>query len=119
MIDGSPPDNERAAWRDFCLLINPALSVFHVRVRVQYADGYDPGEQGVSLLEAGAPQLVNDLAQDVDYLTCPHCGTVFARQVGGSTHYSRRTGVTYCSPTCATAARVKAYRARKRAERKP
>ena len=50
-------------------------------------------------------------------LTCPNCGVIFARQVGGSTHFSRSTGVTYCSPSCATAARVKAYRARKRAER--
>jgi uncharacterized C2H2 Zn-finger protein len=117
MLTHGTPRTERAAWATFCQLINPALSVFHTRVRVEYADGYNQGDSVPSVLEVGALQLVNDLARQVDYLTCPRCGVVFARQVGGSTHYSRRTGVTYCSPTCATSARVKAYRARKRAER--
>jgi hypothetical protein len=116
--------DEDSAWRWFGYLADPALQFFHVRVQV-YADyGHGIAEltgatrrSGATFLEVGVLQIANDLADEVDYLTCPHCGQVFARQVGGSSHYSRRTGVTYCSPSCATAARVKAYRARKRAER--
>jgi predicted RNA-binding Zn-ribbon protein involved in translation (DUF1610 family) len=124
---GKPPGvwTEDAAWRWFGYLADPALQIFHVRVQA-FAD-YGHGirdvtgatrRTGPTFLEVGVLQIVNDLADEVDYLNCPNCGRVFARQVGGSTHYSRRTGVTYCSPSCATAARVKAYRARKRTERK-
>jgi hypothetical protein len=111
-------NTEQDAWREFSLRANQALRIFHVRVRALREDGDEIGGWGgATFLEAGVLQIVNDLAEEVDYLTCPHCGLVFARSVGGSSHYSRRTGVTYCSPSCATAARVKAYRARKRAER--
>jgi hypothetical protein len=114
---GDTVNTEQDAWRQFAFHANPALRIFHVRLRV-LCDGIEIGGWGPpTFLEAGVLQLVNDLADEVDYLTCPNCGLIFARQVGGSAHYSRRTGVTYCSPSCATAARVKAYRARKRAER--
>ena len=109
---------EEDAWREFSYHANQALQVFHVRVLALTADGHEIGDHGATFLEAAVLQLVNDLADEVDYLTCPNCGLIFGRQVGGSMHYSRRTGVTYCSPSCATAARVKEYRARKRAERK-
>jgi hypothetical protein len=109
--------SERDAWGMFSHFIDPALAVFHVRVLVNYADDHNLGVKGATFLEAGALQIVNDLTRDADYLICPNCGLIFARQVGQSTHYSRRTGVTYCSPGCATAARVRAYRARKRTER--
>ena len=109
---------EEEAWREFSLHANAALQVFHVRVQVLIQDDTrEIGGHGATFLEAGTLQIVNDLADEVDYLTCPNCDTVFARQIGGSMHYSRRVGVTYCTPKCATAARVKAYRARKRAER--
>jgi predicted RNA-binding Zn-ribbon protein involved in translation (DUF1610 family) len=114
---GPPIDGERQAWDRFRQMIDPAIDVFHVRVLLQSAEGQPVGEKRLSFLEVGALQIVNDLVDEVDYLTCPNCGLIFARQVGRSTHYSRRIGVTYCSPSCATAARVKAYRARKRAER--
>jgi hypothetical protein len=112
-----PPETEEDAWRWFGYHANQALRVFHVRVRVLTDDGDEIAGHGTTFLEAGVLQIVNDLADEVDYLTCPNCSTVFARQVGESTHYSRRSGVTYCTPQCATASRVKAYRARKRAER--
>jgi hypothetical protein len=116
---------ENDAWRWFGYHADPALQIFHVRIQA-FADAghgiYDvtgaTRRTGATFLEVGVLQIVNDLADEVDYLNCPNCRQVFARQVGGSTHYSRRTGVTYCSPSCGTAARVKAYRARKRAERK-
>ena len=110
---------EEEAWWEFSVYANQALQGFHVRVRALGADGKEIGGHGEpTFLEAGVLQLVNDLADEVDYLTCPNCSLIFARSVGGSTHYSRSTGVTYCSPRCATGARVKAYRARKRAEGK-
>jgi hypothetical protein len=114
---GWQPRNEREAWETFTQMITPALDVFHVRVQVFMDGGREITGLGATFLEAGALQIANDLADEVDYLNCPNCGQVFARQVGGSSYYSRRTGVTYCKPSCATAARVKAYRARKRTER--
>jgi hypothetical protein len=113
----NPFETEQDAWRWFGYHANHALQVFHVRIRVLTEAGDEISDQGATFLEAGVLQIANDLADQVDYLTCPNCSMVFARQVGESTHYSRRTGVTYCTPQCATAARVKAYRARKRAER--
>lgn len=109
---------EKDAWREFSYHARQALQFFHVRVEVFNTDtGHELSRHGAAtFLEVGVLQMVNDLADQVDYLTCPNCGTVFARQVGGSTHFSRSTGVTYCSPRCATNARVRAYRARKRAE---
>jgi hypothetical protein len=117
---GQPHDvkTEEDAWRAFTYRADRALRGFHVRVQVFADTGREVGGDIPTFLQVGVLQIVNDLADEMDYLTCPHCGQVFARQVGGSSHYSRRTGVTYCSPSCATAARVKAYRARKRAERK-
>jgi hypothetical protein len=111
-------DTEEDAWLWFRYHANQALRIFHPQVQVFADTGREVGGDAPTFLQVGVLQIVNDLADEVDYLTCPHCGQVFARQVGGSSHYSRRTGVTYCSPSCATAARVKAYRARKRAERK-
>lgn len=112
---------EEDAWLAFAFYANQALRVFHARVRVLREDGEEIGHEasggGATFLEAGVLQIVNDLADEVDYRTCPNCERYFGRQVDGSTYYSRRTGVTYCSVGCGTAARVKAYRARKRAAR--
>lgn len=114
---GGDVKTEEDAWREFGYHAGQALRVFHVRVQVCTDSGHELGRQGIAtFLEVGVLQIVNDLADEVDYLTCPNCGTVFARQVGGSTHFSRSTGVTYCSLRCGTNARVRAYRARKRAE---
>jgi uncharacterized C2H2 Zn-finger protein len=88
------------------------------RLQVTSNDGNEILPLAATFLDAGTLQIVNVLVDEVDLLTCPNCGQVFAQQVGSSSHYARRTGVTYCSPSCATAARVKAYRARKRTERK-
>jgi hypothetical protein len=104
------------AWEEFSYRANQALQIFHVRIQALRKDGKEIAGYSATFLQAGVLQIVNDLADEVDYLTCPNCGLIFARSVGGSSHYSRRTGVTYCSPRCATAARVKAYRVRKRAE---
>jgi hypothetical protein len=112
-----PVETEEDAWLYFTLHADQALRFFHVRVQVIADTGREVGGDLPTFLQVGVLQIVNDLADEVDYLTCPNCGRVFARQVGGSSHYSRRTGVTYCTPSCGTAARVKAYRARKRAER--
>jgi predicted RNA-binding Zn-ribbon protein involved in translation (DUF1610 family) len=108
--------SELEAWQNFQRYIEPALATFHAGIQVKAGD-HELAAESPTLLAAGALQIYNDLAAEVDYLTCPNCGQVFARSVGGSTHYARRTGVTYCSPSCATHARVKAYRTRKRAER--
>ena len=43
----------------------------------------------VKLRRAGVLQINNDLVDEVDYLNCPNCGQVFARQVGGSEFTTR------------------------------
>lgn len=108
------------AWKDFIEFTDLALRPFHVRVWVDFGHAdYDIGIPRPTLYEAGVLQIVNDLAEDVDYKECPHCGRAFGRQVGRAVHgQNRRTGVTYCSPSCSSNARVKAFRARQRAERK-
>jgi hypothetical protein len=117
-LGGRPCKDEREAWTYFSLVANAALARFHPRLQVTSNNGNEILPLVATFLEAGTLQIVNDLVDEVDFINCPNCGQVFARQVGGSTHYSRSTGVTYCTPSCATAARVKAYRARKRAEGK-
>lgn len=121
--DGSPAFRDAtdiAAWQDFVRYTDLALRPFHVRVWVDLGDrDYDIGIPRPTLYEAAVLQIVNDLAEDVDYRDCPHCHRTFGRQVGRAMHgQNRRTGVTYCSPSCASAARVRTYRARKRAEKK-
>jgi hypothetical protein len=107
------------AWKDFVGFTELALQPFHVRVWVDVGHpDYDIGVPRPTLYQAAVLQIVNDLAEHVDYKDCPHCGRTFGRQVGRAQHgQNRRTGVTYCSPSCASGARVRAYRARKRAER--
>lgn len=111
---------EAHAWGDFVDYADLALRPFHVRVWVNVGHpSYDIGTPHPTLYEAAVLQIVNDLAEDVDYRDCPHCHRTFGRQVGRAKQgQNRRTGVTYCSPSCASAARVRAYRARKRDERK-
>ena len=90
MLGSRSIKTEEEAWWEFSVYANQALQGFHVRVRALGADGKEiGGHGGPTFLEAGALQLVNDLADEVDYLTCPNCSLIFARSVGGSTHYSR------------------------------
>lgn len=111
-------DQETSAWQHFTESANPALRRFHLRISVDRGGpDYDIGIARPTAYEAAVLQLVNDLIEEVDYRNCAHCGRVFARQIGRSEHYSRSSGVMYCTPSCARAAGVKAYRARKRAER--
>ncbi|MDQ6849555.1 MAG: hypothetical protein M3070_06185 [Actinomycetota bacterium] len=111
-------DKEALAWQAFTRFTNAALRPFHARVWVAAGDpDFDIGAADPSSYEAAVLQLVNDLVDDVEYRVCPHCGRLFGRQVGGSQHYSRRSGVTFCTPACARAAGVRSYRARKRAEK--
>lgn len=113
-----PPESDEEAWRLFVLYANAALRAFHVRLEVDLADpDLDLGVARPNVYEAAVLQLANDLAEEVDLLRCHHCLRPFVRQVGRSRVQSRLEGVKYCTPECGRAASVKAYRARKRAER--
>ena len=116
---GKAPESDFEAWRLFTDFSNAALRRFHVRVSVETGErDYDLGIARPTVYEACVLQLVNDLASDeLTWRHCGHCDRGFYRQVGRSTVQSRTTGVMYCTPGCASAASVKAYRARKRAER--
>jgi hypothetical protein len=110
---------EHEAWSYFTEFANAALRRFHVRVTAEVGDrDFDLGIARPTVYEACVLQLVNDLASDdLTWRHCGHCDRGFYRQVGRSTVQSRTKGVMYCSPECARAASVKAYRARKRAQR--
>ena len=111
--------NDAEAWEAFTQYSNAALSAFHVRVQAD--TGTRPARQigatSANLYQVAVLQLVNDMSDHVDFKTCPHCGTEFVRQQGRGHEQSRLKGVVYCSASCSRAAGVKAYRARKRAER--
>lgn len=113
-------DRNRRAWEHFTSYANAALSVFHVRVWLDVGDpNYDVGAVSPTVYEAAVLQLVNDLVEEVELLTCQHCARPFRRQVGrSSTGRSRLRGLRFCSPECGRRASVKAYRARKRAEKR-
>jgi hypothetical protein len=118
LTHGNGDEAEREAWRQFTAFANAALSAFHVRVWLDVDDpDFDIGNVDANVYQCAVLQLVNDLVDEVDLLRCHHCQRPFGRQVGRSVHQSRRKGVVYCSPACGRAASVKAYRARKRAER--
>jgi hypothetical protein len=86
-------------WRWFAEITNPALRDFHPYVdtgAIRTAPLY-----GTALL-----QLINDLTEQVPYLTCgnENCRRVFARQRGRSEYGGHRMrGVQYCTNYCARA----------------
>ena len=73
-----------------------------------------PGLYSIAVL-----QLVNDMAQQLDYHVCTaeRCGRLFVRQRGRSVHYSRTKGSIYCSKSCMNTQTQRAYRRRQRATR--
>jgi hypothetical protein len=110
------------AWEHFAWHANAALQPFHVRVCAVDHKGQPVGISGLPLptaYEAAVLQLVNDLMTHADYKVCAAegCGRVFARQRDRSVHYSRTSGVVYCSRTCANTQTQREYRRRKRVER--
>lgn len=113
-----PISDDVSAWEWFARVLNSALREFHVRVTYSLDDGTTLGGPLPSVYEAACLQLANDLTDDLDLRRCAHCGREFYRQVGRSKVQSRLEGVRFCTPACGRAASVKAYRARKRAERK-
>lgn len=92
------------AWGMFADHLNAALVPFHVRIRVGDADTtefYD-----ISAYSALALSIANDIALETPWRHCANepCGQLFARQLGRAQHgQHRRSGVLYCSASCARA----------------
>ncbi len=108
---------ELQAWDNFRWFTNAALAPFHVRVEIDLGDTARDRVQIPSLYSIAVLQLVNDLSEHPHWLSCPACGRDFLRQRGRSAHYSRRSGVTYCSKECANAQAQRAWRSRQRLEK--
>jgi hypothetical protein len=114
-------NDELTAWRMFDGIIEPALTDFHVHVRVQTGaqpSDADIGAVRATLYSVAILQLVNDLAEEVPYVTCANeaCGRLFHRQRGRSEYGGHRTrGVMYCSHSCARAQYQREKRRRDRA----
>jgi hypothetical protein len=97
--------------------LNAALAEFHARVRVGVL-GDGPVDPEVTLYEAMALQLFNDIAERTPYQHCARCGQPFLRQRGRAKFgQHRRIGTMYCSERCANAQKQQAYRDRRRAEK--
>lgn len=120
--DPDEPDMRRRAtewhaWDNFTHLANAALRPFHVRV---YVDSGNPdfnlGDAHPSLYSCAVLQVVNAVARQAEYRRCAACDRLFERQRGRSTHYSRSSGVIYCSASCANAQAQRAWRQRNRAK---
>jgi hypothetical protein len=113
-------EDEAMAWRNFTEITDAALRDFHVRVSVATDSQPESAIGGVhtTLYSAAMLQLVNDLAEEVPYLTCANetCGRPFVRQRGRSEYGGNRMrGVLYCSNTCARAQYQREKRRRDRA----
>jgi hypothetical protein len=127
--DGSPrsefmklskPQRERRAWQEWHDLMTPALRRWHVRPVISGLVGGPLWEERPpTLLEVGALQIMNDLARQAEYHVCANetCGRLFARQVGDSEVFSRRTGVRFCSPSCRNAQQQREHRRRAKARK--
>lgn len=102
---------EHVTWV-FTNLWNRALSRFSAHV---VASGIGEDETDLTILEAGALQLFNDLVTGVAYVPCKRCGRDFNRQIGRAKYRARAEGTVYCSRSCANAASQAAYRARNKA----
>ena len=97
--------------------LNGALADFHVRLRVGTPED-EPDAPEVTLYEAMALQLFNDVAERVPYQHCARCGRPFLRQQGRAEYgQHRRIGTIYCSHECNNAAKQKRHRDRERAKK--
>jgi hypothetical protein len=104
-------EDDDKAWHNFTEVTGAALRDFHVRV----------GGVHTTLYSVAMLQLVNDLAEEVPYLTCANetCGRHFVRQRGRSEYGGHRMlGVSYCSNSCARAQYQRQKRRRDRAAQK-
>ena len=111
------------AWRRFSGIIERPLRDFPIHVRIQSGPEPSPADIGATratLYSVAMLQLVNDLAEEVEYLKCHNesCGRLFYRQRGRSEYGGHRTrGVRYCSSACARSQYQRERRRREKAER--
>jgi hypothetical protein len=114
LVKMSKPMREQRVWTDWLNFMNPALRRWHVRPVISGLPFGTLDEWWPTILEVGALQIINDLVREADYHVCANetCGRLFARQVGDSEVFSRRTGVRFCSPSCRNAQQQREHRRR-------
>ena len=69
----NPFETEDDAWSYFTFHADQALRFFHVRVQVSAGISREVSGGIPTLLQVGTLQIVNDLVDELDYLTCPQC----------------------------------------------
>jgi hypothetical protein len=111
--------DDGTAWGNFIRVTSAALRDFHVRVEIETVGQPQPPDD-TTLYIAGMLQLVNDLATGETMRVCANeaCQRRFVRQLGRSAYGGhRKTGILYCSNTCARAQYQREKRRRDRAAR--
>jgi hypothetical protein len=90
--------------------------------RFQVKPGSGDLRQGVDLFPICSLELYNHMVEHAEYRICANenCGRLFVRQTGRSEYgQNRRSGVLYCSASCARAQAQRAYRRRRAADAEP
>jgi hypothetical protein len=119
------PDPLRATAHFLEQTLTSGLSVFHPKVTLtapskRPAHGWMSGAT-VPLFSTCCLELFNHMVEDATYRRCENdrCGRVFVRQKGRSeVGQHRRTGIMYCSNTCARAVAQRRYRERQARRKK-
>jgi hypothetical protein len=111
--------SEDEAWQRFKQVTDVALAPFHVRVLLRNARTGLTYDTVPSLFSALVLQLVNDLAQDVEFNICAatDCQNDFVHQEAAGTQQHRLAGVLYCSTRCKNRQLQRRHRAARRATR--
>tara|TARA_R110002110_G_scaffold202879_1_gene414034 strand:+ start:608 stop:1483 length:876 start_codon:yes stop_codon:yes gene_type:complete len=104
---------------NYVRFLNRAMSSYSVRLFAEYEiDGEVPVnlDPEVGLFSALCTQLFNIEVANERVNRCERCRGAFVHQLGRSNHQQyRKSGVQYCSKSCANAAAQQKYRERKKA----
>lgn len=121
LADENEAGRAAGLWVWVAMLLNPALSGFHVRLEMRDVLGSDIGVPRPSLYSAMALQLANHIAEKAKYTPCAaeDCDRLFVRTEGYSRiGQNRLRGNKFCSERCANRQHQREFRRRKAAAKR-